>query len=284
MPIVATTAGELADAERRILSGGRSLALVPTMGALHEGHRSLIRLARSVCDEVAVSIFVNPLQFGPGEDLARYPRTLDADVTACEQEGAALIFAPAPEVMYPAEPVVTVDPGRMGTVLEGAHRPGHFGGMLTVVLKLFNLLRPDVAVFGRKDAQQFALVRRMADDLNLPVRVLAGETVREPDGLALSSRNRYLNEGERRTALALSRALFAGQVAAGGPAAVRAAADKELAAALAADPPLEPDYLALVAPSTFAEVDDASTGEALLAIAARVGTTRLIDNVTVHLS
>lgn len=275
---VATTIPELQAARARVTG---SLALVPTMGALHEGHLSLIRRAAAEADSVAVSIFVNPLQFGPGEDLDRYPRMLDADLQACADAGVELVFAPGPDVMYPEPPVVTVSAGRMGSVLEGAHRPGHFDGVLTVVLKLFQLVRPHVAVFGQKDAQQLAMVRRMVADLNVGVRVLAGETVREPDGLALSSRNRYLTPADRELAPVLSRALFAGRDAAsGGPAAVRDAAAKELAAV----PEVAVDYLALVHPATFEEAGPDHTGEAILAVAARVGQTRLIDNVQVTLA
>ncbi|TDD82939.1 pantoate--beta-alanine ligase [Actinomadura rubrisoli] len=280
-PVIAETREELAAARARVRG---TLALVPTMGALHEGHRSLIRRARRSADAVAVSIFVNPLQFGPGEDFDRYPRTFATDVEACAAEGADIVFAPGREVMYPAEPQVTVKSGPMGARVEGASRPGHFDGMLTVVLKLFHLVLPDIAVFGEKDAQQLAMIRRMVTDLNVPVEIVGGPTVREPDGLALSSRNRYLSDGERRTALALSRALRAGADAvAGGPGAIRDAARAVLDKAAAAEPPLELDYLALVDPATFTEVADARTGPAVLAVAGRVGTTHLIDNVPLHL-
>ncbi|PRX02820.1 UNVERIFIED_ORG: pantothenate synthetase [Actinomadura viridilutea] len=276
-PVIAKTRDELA-AVRGGVTG--RLALVPTMGALHEGHRSLIRRARELADTVAVSIFVNPLQFGPNEDFDRYPRTFAADVEACAAEGVDIVFAPTREVMYPSEPLVRVDSGPMGRVVEGAARPGHFDGVLTVVLKLFNLVRPDVAVFGEKDAQQLALIRRMAADLDVPVEIVAAPTVREFDGLALSSRNRYLSPAERRTALALSQALQAGaDAAAGGPSAVVRAARAVLDKAAAADPPLALDYLVLVDPATFTEIDDAHTGPAVLAVAGRVGTTHLIDNV-----
>ncbi|REE97952.1 pantoate--beta-alanine ligase [Thermomonospora umbrina] len=275
-PVIAQTRDELA-AVRQGVQG--TLALVPTMGALHEGHRSLIRRAREIADVVAVSIFVNPLQFAPHEDLDRYPRPFSDDVEACAAEGVDLVFAPTPQVMYPTAPEVRVSSGRMGTIVEGASRPGHFDGMLTVVMKLFHLVRPDVAVFGAKDAQQLALIRRMVVDLDLPVRVVAAPTVREPDGLALSSRNRYLSGPERVTALALSRALREGEDAAPrGAAAVQWAARAVLDDAAKTDPPLELDYLALVDPATFEPVDDSFTGEAVLAVAGRVGTTHLIDN------
>ena len=254
------------------------VVLVPTMGALHDGHRALLRTARAVPGaRVVVSVFVNPLQFGPGEDLDRYPRTLDADVALCAEEGADLVFAPSAAEMYPGgKPRVTVDPGPAGQLLEGEFRPGFFGGVLTVVMKLFTLVRPDVAVFGDKDAQQLALIRAMVTDFDLGLSITAVPTVREPDGLAMSSRNRYLSAAERTTALALSRALRAGLSAApGGPADVLAAATAVLGAAQG----LTIDYLALVDPSTFLPVTGAAP--AVLAVAARVGTTRLIDNVRI---
>ncbi|MFC4057278.1 pantoate--beta-alanine ligase [Planomonospora corallina] len=282
--IVAGDRAGLAEA-RRTLGIGReappgraALALVPTMGALHEGHRSLIRLARERADHVAVSVFVNPLQFGPGEDYARYPRTFDTDLEVCAEEGAGIVFAPSAEEMYLPDRQVGVSAGKMGTIVEGASRPGHFDGMLTVVLKLFNLVRPDVAVFGRKDAQQLALIRRMVLDLDLPIEIVGAPTVREADGLALSSRNRYLSPHERTMALALSRALFAGAEQ-GRPSEIRRAAR----AVLDAEPGVDLDYLVLVDPATFTEVGEEYAGEAVLAVAARVGTTRLIDNVVLTL-
>ncbi|MGW5417235.1 pantoate--beta-alanine ligase [Actinomadura geliboluensis] len=278
-PVIARTREELAAARARIEG---TLAFVPTMGALHEGHLSLMREARRNADKVAVSIFVNPLQFGPGEDFDRYPRTFEADVEACAAEGVDLVFAPTREAMYPDEPQVTIKSGPMGEVVEGAARPGHFDGMLTVVLKLLNLVRPDAAVFGEKDAQQLAMIRRMVADLNVPVRIVGAPTVREPDGLALSSRNRYLSEPERRTALALSRALRAGADAADdGPDAVLRAAGAVLDGAATADPPLALDYLVLVDPATFTPA--AGGGPAVLAVAGRVGATHLIDNVHLQL-
>ncbi|MFI6604296.1 pantoate--beta-alanine ligase [Nonomuraea sp. NPDC050536] len=253
--------------------GEGRLALVPTMGALHEGHRSLIRSARAAAAQVVVSIFVNPLQFGPNEDFSRYPRTFDADLDTCRAEGVDVVFAPSVEEMYDPARQVSVAAGRMGAIVEGESRPGHFDGMLTVVLKLFNLVQPDVAYFGQKDAQQLALIRRMVADLDVPVEVVGGATVREPDGLALSSRNRYLSPDQREAALALSRALRAG-ASQTGPAGIRAAA-----LAVLQEAPIDLDYLALVEPGTFEEVPDSYTGPAILAVAARVGTTRLIDNI-----
>ncbi|MBE2997839.1 pantoate--beta-alanine ligase [Nocardiopsis sp. HNM0947] len=279
-PVVARTPGEL----RSALAGAGRVGLVPTMGALHGGHRSLVRLAREHADTVVVSVFVNPLQFGPDEDYGRYPRDLDADVRVLAEEKADVVFAPATETMYPAPQMVTVDAGTMGERLEGASRPGHFTGVLTVVAKLFHLVRPDLAVFGEKDAQQIALVRRMVADLDLPVEIVGAPLQRDADGLASSSRNGYLSEAERTSALSLPRALQAGREAApGGADAVRAAARKVLDEAADATPPVQLDYLALVDPATFEEAPADHTGTAVLAVAARVGTTRLIDNTSVPL-
>ncbi|WP_067181189.1 pantoate--beta-alanine ligase [Microtetraspora niveoalba] len=278
--IVAGDRAELAKA-REAIGPGR-LALVPTMGALHPGHRSLMRLAHEHAEHVAVSIFVNPLQFGPSEDFARYPRTLEADLEVCAEEGVRVVFAPSVEDMYPEGSQVGVSAGAMGATVEGAFRPGHFDGMLTVVLKLFNLVQPDVAVFGQKDAQQLALIRRMVRDLNVPVSVVGAPTVREGDGLALSSRNRYLSHADRGTALHLSRALRAGAAQAS-PSRVLDAARAVLDEAARLSPPLLLDYLALVDPATFAPVGEEHHGEAILAVAAKVGSTRLIDNITVDL-
>ena len=253
------------------------IGVVMTMGALHAGHRELVRVARRRCATVVVTVFLNPLQFAAGEDLSRYPRTLEADLALCAEEEADLVFAPPAAEVYPLgeQPLVRVDAGPLGEVLEGAARPGHFDGVLTVVAKLLHLVRPDVAFFGQKDAQQLLLIRRMVADLDFPVEVVAVPTVRDPDGLALSSRNTYLTDADRGVALALSRSLTAGASCAGqGAAGVRAAA----LAVLNAQPELRVDYLALVDPATLAEVGDGFTGEALLAVAARVGTTRLIDN------
>jgi pantoate--beta-alanine ligase len=254
-------------------------AVVMTMGALHEGHATLIRAARErVGDgQVVVTVFVNPLQFGPSEDFDRYPRTLDADVRVAGQAGADVVFAPRTDEVYPGgEPQVRITAGPMGEGYEGAARPGHFDGMLTVVAKLLHLTRPDIAFYGQKDAQQLALIRRMVADLNFGVEIVGVPTVREPDGLALSSRNRYLTDDDRRRALTLSRALFAGRDAlADGPDAVRKAARAVLDAADG----VAVDYLALVDPADFTEAAPGHTGPAVLAVAARVGTTRLIDNI-----
>ncbi|HWG23724.1 pantoate--beta-alanine ligase [Actinospica sp.] len=268
-------------AELEAARAGRvgDVAVVMTMGALHEGHLALIRAARRRAKTVVVTVFVNPLQFGPSEDFARYPRTIDADLKLCEQAEVDIVFAPAVEDVYPGgEPMVRITPGPMGDVLEGAHRPGHFSGMLTVVNKLINLTEPDYAFFGEKDAQQLALIRRMALDLNLPVEIVPVPTVREPDGLARASRNRYLGPQARVSAVNLSRALFAGAEQRT-PGAIRAAARAVLDRAARAEPPVELDYLALFDPATFAEIDEAYRGPAVLALAANVGGTRLIDNL-----
>ena len=277
-PVLAQTRADL----DRALAGSRApVGVVMTMGALHDGHRELIRVARERCRTIVVTIFLNPLQFGPGEDLSRYPRTLDTDLRLCRAEGVDLVFAPSAAEVYPrGEPAVRVDAGPLGDVLEGAARPGHFDGVLTVVAKLLHLTRPDVAYFGQKDAQQLLLIRQMVADLDFPCEVAAVPTVREPSGLALSSRNGYLSPADREVALALSRSLHAGTAAAPeGPDAVRRAARD----VLAAEPALRVDYLVLVDPATLADVPEDHAGSALLAVAARVGTTRLIDNVPVTL-
>jgi pantoate--beta-alanine ligase len=284
IPMLARTRAGLAACRATLRS---PVVLVPTMGALHDGHRALLRAARQISGQngsLVVSVFVNPLQFGVGEDLDRYPRTLTDDLAVCAEEGVDVVFAPAHDQMYPAEQMITVHPGPMGEVLEGTFRPGFFEGVLTVVLKLFNLVKPDVAVFGEKDAQQLALVRRMVSDLNLPITIESVGTVRDPDGLAISSRNRHLSAAERGTALALSAALRAGAAAAaGGSEAVLVAAEGVLSAAGKADPPLATDYLALADPATFTHVPAGFSGQALLLVAATVGKTRLIDNTAVRI-
>jgi pantoate--beta-alanine ligase len=287
--IIAKTRGELA-AAREKLAG--PVVLVPTMGALHDGHLALLRRAGELAGPagtVAVSIFVNPLQFGPNEDLDKYPRTLDADLAACEAEGVDLVFAPSVREMYPQEQLVRVDPGPTGEILEGEFRPGFFHGVLTVVLKLFSLVRPDTAVFGQKDAQQLVLVRRMSADFGLGIEIEAVQTVRAADGLALSSRNKYLSAAERAVAPVLHGALAVGAAAAeGGPGAVLAAARAVLEGAATEVPAgASPrvDYLALADGWSYDLVRDDDLdfrGTAVLAIAARVGTTRLIDNVIVE--
>ena len=280
-PVLASTRQELATLLAPHRARDEHVGLVCTMGAMHEGHASLMRRTRKEIGgdaPLVVSLFVNPLQFGPGEDLDRYPRTFDEDLALCEAEGVDILFAPSVAEVYPGgTPQVTVDPGPLATILEGASRPGHFAGVLTVVAKLFGLVRPDVTVFGEKDYQQLALVRRMSADLCLGVDVLGGETVRESDGLALSSRNRYLDGEQRRTATALSRALRAAQrAAADGLAAAEAAAR----VALGRSPGVDLDYLVITDPALAGLPADPAPGtEARALVAARVGTTRLIDNV-----
>ncbi|MBL1077360.1 pantoate--beta-alanine ligase [Nocardia sp. 2] len=254
---------------------GRKVALVPTMGALHEGHLQLVREAKRHNQVIVVSIFVNPLQFGANEDLDKYPRTLDADVELLRAEGVELVFAPSANDMYPDGPRTTVQPGPLGDELEGAVRPGHFAGVLTVVAKLFQICRPHEAFFGEKDYQQLTLIRQMVRDLNFDLRIVPVATVREPDGLALSSRNRFLDAEQRELAATLSAALVAGRHVAGlGPDAVLNAAHEVLRTA----PAIELDYVALRR-SDLGEVE--ASGNARLLVAARVGTTRLIDNMPV---
>ena len=263
------------DAARR---RGAGVGFVPTMGALHAGHRSLLAAARAGNDLVVASVFVNPLQFGPAEDLAAYPRDRAADLAVLASEGVDLAFLPPDEEMWPVPPDIRLAVGSLAERLEGLIRPGHLDGVATVVAKLLHLVGPSRAYFGQKDAQQLAVVRRMVADLAFPNQIVACPTVREPDGLAVSSRNAYLSPDERRRATALHRALRAGQAVfeAGerDPAAVEAATRDLLEGA----PGVAPDYVALVDPASFEPVKQAEAGQ-VLATAARVGRTRLIDNV-----
>ena len=264
---------------RSALASSESVALVPTMGSLHDGHLALVARAKEIATTVVVSIFVNPTQFTVAADLERYPRTLEADLQRLE--GVDYVFAPSVEEMYPSGPTSTiVSAGKVGTLFEGASRPGHFDGVLTVVAKLLNIVTPDVATFGQKDAQQLFLVRRMVVDLDLPVRIEAIETVREDDGLALSSRNRFLDGKERRAARTLSVALDAAASAGdGGLDATLAAAQ----GALMGETLVKLDYLKVVHPRTFLPVDDDYKGPAIVIVAAQLGDTRLIDNETIYL-
>ena len=292
MPTLAVTIAEVraAVAAANTEARGRGIAeptvaLVPTMGALHNGHLALVDRAREVADIVVVSIFVNPLQFSEAEDLDRYPRDLDTDLAtlaAVESAGRqVIVFAPTASEMYPDGKTQTkVSAGNVGNLLEGRSRAGHFDGVLVVVGKLLNIVRPDSVLFGQKDAQQVFVVSRMVRDLNIPVTVEVVETVREHDGLALSSRNRFLGERERLAARVLSRTLEAADSAADG------GIDAVIAAAQAAgmgEPLVELEYLSVVNPATFLPVDDGYHGRAIVLVAARVGSTRLIDNETVYL-
>jgi pantoate--beta-alanine ligase len=272
---------EVRTAVARARDAGRIVGLVPTMGALHDGHVRLIERCRAEAGWVAVSIFVNPTQFGPNEDFTRYPRTLDEDLARCRDAGAGLIFAPTPATVYPGGPQSTfVEVPGLSDVLEGASRPGHFRGVATVVLKLFEIVRPDLAVFGQKDYQQQLVIRRMVADLHVPVRIVTEPTVREPDGLALSSRNRYLNPGERQAALVLHEALTRAR---------QAILDGEGSANRVRQILRETIESSQLVRLDYAEVADADTlvpldrlgpeSRAVALVAARVGSTRLIDNL-----
>jgi pantoate--beta-alanine ligase len=276
-PVVVETIAALREALQ-----GQDVALVPTMGALHDGHLALVARAAQLAPTVVVSIFVNPLQFAAGEDLAKYPRDLDADLDALEPLGVAFVFAPSDDEMYPDGAAhVRVTGGKVAELYEGRSRPGHFDGVLTVVAKLIGIVRPQHILFGQKDAQQVFLVQRMVHDLNIATTVDVVDTVRAPDGLALSSRNRYLDGDARQAALALSRALEAASSSADrGIDAVLAAAQ----AVLMDEDLVKLDYLKVVDPRTFQPVDDDYRGPARVLIAARVGSTRLIDNDSIYLN
>ena len=281
-PKVLTTIAEVRDIVAADRAQGKRISLTPTMGALHAGHLIHLERAAELADTRFVSVFVNPLQFGPSEDYAKYPRTLDADLIRLGELGVPYVFAPSADEMYPdGEPGVRVAAGRVGELYEGRSRPGHFDGVLTVVAKLLQIVQPDVVTFGQKDAQQLFLVKRMVRDLNIPVHVEAIEIVREDDGLALSSRNRYLEGRERGAARVLSVALEAAASSADqGVDSVVAAAQSTLMG----EPAVQLDYLKIVNPDTFLPVDDGYRGPALVLVAARVGTTRLIDNERITLA
>lgn len=274
------TISELRAACERARAQGRRVGLVPTMGFLHEGHRSLMRAARDACDLVVVTIFVNPLQFGAGEDLDRYPRDLTGDLAQCEREGVHIVFAPSVAEMYPSgRPLTTVHVDALTTDLCGAARPTHFDGVATVVTKLFSIVGPCAAFFGRKDAQQVAVIARLVEDLDLPIDVVGCPIVREADGLALSSRNAYLSPEQRRAALVLSRALeTAARAVIMGERDAAAIVDLVLGL-VSTEPDVVPEYVEVRAAHDLARVDVVD-GDVLLALAARVGTTRLIDNST----
>lgn len=271
-----TSAADMQAWSQRVHDGGQTVGFVPTMGSLHRGHLSLIEQARAVSDRVVVSIFVNPLQFGPGEDFERYPRTLESDLNALGRSGVDEVFTPGLPDIYPSGPehTPTVSAGALGDVLEGHHRPGHFDGVLTVVARLFDLVACDVAVFGKKDAQQLIAIEQMVTRQQLPIRIIRGGIVRDDDGLALSSRNVYLTPENRADALALQRELHA----------VTNANDPlervgEARQALRVAPGIELDYLEAVSSDTFTPWEQHPSGEMVVAGAIRVGTTRLLDNV-----
>ena len=277
MQIVRTLA-ETRAAVRALRAEKGSIGFVPTMGALHAGHRSLVQAARARCGAVAVSIFVNPTQFGPNEDFNRYPRTFAEDCEALREEEVDLLFAPEVATMYPADAVTVVRVEGLRDRLDGASRPGHFDGVATVVAKLFQIVQPDAAFFGQKDAAQVAVLRRMVRDLHLPVEMAICPTVREADGLAMSSRNRYLSPEERRQALTLWRALQVAEAMVKNGERQAERLLEAMRAVFAAQPHVRVDYLAVVDADTLLPVQDVRAG-ALLAVAAYVGTTRLIDNL-----
>lgn len=273
-------ADELANEIEAARAAGKHIAFVPTMGALHEGHLSLVRQARANAEYVVVSIFVNPLQFGPNEDFEKYPRDLTADAELLQSVGADLLWAPTVDVVYPNGVEITKHAGKIGDLYEGASRPGHFDGVLTVVARLFDLVKPDIVFFGAKDAQQVTLIRQMVVRDFEQISMYEAPTVREESGLAMSSRNRYLTEHQRQVATGLITALRAGEHEAHAgamPSEVLIAVNAELAKV----PEAKLDYIALVDSETFESIDDDFTGRARLLIAAKVGETRLIDNIEI---
>jgi pantoate--beta-alanine ligase len=276
--ILCKTPREMKTACRDLRRSQLSLGLVPTMGALHAGHLSLIAAARADCDAVAVSIFVNPTQFGPNEDYEAYPRDFEEDFRKLESAGVDILFAPAAADIYPPGNTTLVDPGEIATRLDGASRPGHFRGVATIVSRLFNIVQPDRAYFGQKDAAQVAVLRHIVRDLNIPVHLSICPIDREPDGLAMSSRNRYLSADERQRALILSRALRAAEDLAHHGETTADALRAAILAIFSIDPEMRLDYIALVEPDTLLPVADTNHG-ALIAVAAVFGSTRLIDNV-----
>jgi pantoate--beta-alanine ligase len=275
---ICQTIDDMRATSRATRHAGKRLGFVPTMGALHEGHLSLVRAAKANCGAVAASIFVNPLQFGPNEDLAKYPRTFDRDVHLLEKESVDFLFAPSPDEMYPPGAVTYITVEGLSEKLCGKSRPGHFRGVATVVAKLFHIVEPDLAFFGQKDAAQATIIRRMVRDLNLPVEVIVCPIVREPDGLAMSSRNAYLSPGERKSAAVLNRSLTEVKKrfdqGERNPTALIEAAKN----VLAQEPAVRLEYFEIVDPLTLDPAPNL-TGPASVAVAALVGTTRLIDNI-----
>ncbi len=267
---------------RRIIaaakSAGKKIGLVPTMGALHEGHFSLIRAAKKQTDFVAVSIFVNPTQFGPGEDLAKYPRPFDADVKACKELGVDVVFAPTDKEMYPDKNITWVNVEKLGETLCGKSRPGHFRGVAAVCAKLFNIVQPDIAFFGQKDAQQVIIIERMVADLNMPLKIVICPTIREKDGLAMSSRNKYISAGERKDAALLYASLQEAQMLIGGGMRKSSEIVGEMEKILKISKQLKIEYISIVNAKTLDELDKIK-GEILIAVAAKLGDARLIDNI-----
>lgn len=279
---IITSAESLAAVVSNARQQGKSVSFVPTMGALHDGHLSLVTIAHEQSDFVVVSIFVNPLQFGANEDFEKYPRTLQDDAEKLSAANVDVLFAPDVEDVYPNGNQITQHAGPVGETFEGKIRPGHFDGMLTVVARLFDLVKPDISVFGNKDAQQLFLIRRMVENSNHrwnAMQVVGAPTMREEDGLAMSSRNRYLSETERELAQKISRALRAAEATQGDAAARLTAAEQVMATA----PAVRLDYVALINPATFEPLEAGFVGRALLIIAAQVGGTRLIDNLSISI-
>ena len=276
--LLCKTIAEIRSACRSLRYPEHTLGLVPTMGALHAGHLSLVSAARAECDAVVASIFINPMQFGPQEDYEAYPRDLQADYRKLEAAGVHALFAPTVEEMVPDGNTSYVDTGALGTRLDGASRPGHFRGVATIVARLFNIVQPDRAYFGQKDAAQIAVLRRMVRDLNIPLHLVVCPIVREPDGLALSSRNQYLSPRERRRALILSRALAAAEPLAKQGETCAEVLQEAMLNIFEKDREVRLDYAAVVDPHTLLPVEDVTSG-ALIAVAAWIGNTRLIDNL-----
>lgn len=279
--LIISEIAECRAAVRSLQRGGRTVGLVPTMGALHEGHMSLMRAAKDRCYAVAVTIFVNPTQFGPNEDFSKYPRTLEADLALCRAAGVDLVFTPSVETMYQPDATTGVHVGRLAEVLCGRHRPGHFDGVATVVCKLFNILPANIAFFGEKDYQQLTIIRQMVRDLNMDIEIVGCPTVREPDGLAMSSRNRHLSAGERHQALSLSRALFAARdrIASGEHDAAKLT--DEMRVTILRAGPSAIDYIEIVDPNSLESMMIIDR-PARICLAVRIGSTRLIDNVAVE--
>jgi pantoate--beta-alanine ligase len=279
---IITSAESLAAVVSNARQHGKSVSFVPTMGALHDGHLSLVTIAHEQSDFVVVSIFVNPLQFGANEDFEKYPRTLQDDAEKLSAANVDVLFAPDVEDVYPHGNQITQHAGPVGETFEGKIRPGHFDGMLTVVARLFDLVKPDISVFGNKDAQQLFLIRQMVENSNHrwnAMQVVGAPIIREEDGLAMSSRNRYLSETERELAQKISRALRAAEATQGDAAARLTAAEQVMATA----PAVRLDYVALINPATFEPIEAGFVGRALLIIAAQVGGTRLIDNLSISI-